>query len=118
MGKPVHRSKSKPAPTIAAGQQGYKEALRRIKNFRQAKRARTHLDLRGLGLITLPPEIGHLMTLTMLSLDGNELSSLPPVIGRLSTLKSLGLGGNRLSSLPPEFAKLTALAELDLGFNH
>jgi len=75
------------------------------------------LDLSGLGLTALPPEIARLTALQTLDLSGNQLSSLPPEIARLTALQTLYLSGNQLSSLPPEIAQLTALQSLYLGDN-
>ena len=75
------------------------------------------LDLSGLGLLRLPPEIGQLTALTRLFLSENQLSSLPPQIGQLTALTVLVLFRNQLSSLPLELGQLTALKELYLFDN-
>ena len=62
----------------------------------------TELDLSRLGLTELPPEIGNLSDLRVLSLDFNELRHLPSEIGNLTNLQVLGLFNNELSSLPTE----------------
>jgi len=54
------------------------EALQRIETY--GKQRKTHLDLSGLGLTTLPPEIGKLTALRELRLDSNQLKALPPVM--------------------------------------
>ena len=94
---------------------GYAEALPRIKICHES--AQTSLDLSGLGLITLPPEMGQLTALTALFLGDNRLTVLPPEIGQLTALTTLDLSGNRLAALPPEIGQLTALTTLDLGGN-
>lgn len=93
----------------------YEEALRRIEECRKNKN--NHLDLAGLGLQELPPEIGQLSALKLLRLDENQLSSLPPEIGQLCALNMLWLRGNQLSSLPSEIVQLSALTELRLSGN-
>jgi len=115
-------------------QAAYNEAQRRIIDWRSLR-----LELSGLGLTTLPPEIGQLTALTRLDLNNNQLTSLPPEIGRLTALTELRLSrnqltslpeivrltalmvlrlsGNQLTSLPPEIVRLTALMELHLDNN-
>ena len=95
--------------------EAYQEALRRIEGARR-KRA-TRLDLAGLGLSAVPPEIGKLTALTGLRLQGNQLTTLPPEIGKLSALTGLYLQYNQLTTLPPEIGKLSALTELYLDRN-
>ena len=68
-------------------------------------------------LTVLPPEIGQLITLEILSLSDNQLDVLPPEIGQLSHLKHLFLGGNKLGDLPSEIWQLVNLTTLDLGNN-
>jgi internalin A len=82
-----------------------------------ATSGRTHLDLTGQGLSSLPAEIGRLSNLEVLTLSRNELTSLPAEIGRLSKLRSLLLTGNRLTSIPPEIASLSSLTNLVLSGN-
>ena len=91
------------------------EALKRI----EAARAGGHdtLDLSGLGLTSVPPEIGQLTELTELDLSGNQLTSLPSEIGQLAELTELNLYGNHLALLPPEIWRLTKLEHLSLGGN-
>jgi Leucine-rich repeat (LRR) protein/Zn-dependent protease with chaperone function len=82
----------------------YQEALDRIQAAKDT--GATTLDLAGLGLIDLPPEIGQLTHLYTLHLSGNDLTSLPPEIGQLTNLVVLDLNGNHLTSLPKEFNRL------------
>ena len=77
----------------------------------------TELDLSGLGLTTLPPEIGKLHKLLGLNLGGNQLISIPPEIGKLNKLLGLNLGGNQLVSIPPEIGELQNLQKLALWGN-
>jgi hypothetical protein len=77
----------------------------------------TQLDLSDNRLEVLPPEIARLANLERLYLDGNRLEALPPEIGQLSHLEWLDLDGNRLMTLPPEFARLQSLTHLQIQYN-
>lgn len=101
----------------AKEQRAYNDALRRIEVCRKEGKRGTHLDLSGLGLSTLPPEIGQLFALRWLYLGGNQLSTLPPEIGQLSALTELQLQNNQLTTLPPEIGQLSALTRLYLHGN-
>lgn len=95
--------------------QAYATALERIED---AKKTRvTRLDLSGLGLETLPPEIGQLSSLQSLNLSGNQLATLPDSLGQLSSLQELYLHANRLATLPDSLIKLTSLRGLLLHDN-
>ncbi len=96
-------------------QTAYETALRKIEACRRGRE--NVLDLSGLGLVKLPPEIGQLTALTLLNLMRNQLTSLPPEMGQLTALMQLYLSGNQLSSLPSVTGQLTALTELDLMGN-
>ncbi len=98
-------------------QEAYEEALRRIERWKQRGRRGESLDLSGLGLTIVPPEIFQLTALTQLYLSNNSLSTLPPKIGQLSALVLLSLSNNQLSTLPPQISQLSALAWLDLDGN-
>lgn len=94
----------------------YAEAKARIEDVRQ--RSLPSLDLSGLGLTTLPPEIASLDTLYRLKLDDNRLTTLPPEIASLKTLIVLNATDNELTALPPEIASLTALKAIFVNGNH
>jgi internalin A len=103
-------------PALTATQQmAYDKALEKIETCRLGLKG--ILNLSGLGLSSLPPEIGQLTALTQLHLSSNELISLPPEIGQLTALTQLVVWGNQLSSLPPTICELTALTVLDLMGN-
>jgi internalin A len=107
-------------PMTPEAQRAYDEALKRIQACLQKGklgRLGTFLDLGGLGLTQVPPEIGQLSALRELRLDGNQLTSLPPEIGKLAALKELDLSNNQLTRLPPEFGQLSALRMLFLSNN-
>ena len=91
---------------------GQEEALERIESA--ARTGKATLDLVGMDLTSLPPEIGELTNLTGLNLSDNQLTSLPPEIGKLTNLTELVLSGDRLTSLPPEIGKLTKEGIADL----
>jgi internalin A len=91
------------------------KALARIRSA--AETGAAELDLSGLGLTALPPEIGSLTSLRKLDLSGNRLTALPPEIGGLTRLQSLSLSDNRLTALPPEIGGLTSLQSLNLSGN-
>jgi Leucine-rich repeat (LRR) protein len=97
------------------GDTGYNEALRRIR--KAAESEALELDLTGLDLTTLPPEIGSLTGLQKLNLYGNQLATLPPVIASLTALYELHLSGNQFITLPPVIGSLIALQELRVWSN-
>uniref|UniRef100_UPI001951FBCB helix-turn-helix domain-containing protein n=1 Tax=Halomicronema sp. CCY15110 TaxID=2767773 RepID=UPI001951FBCB len=72
--------------------EGYAEAERRIQAA-IANQA-TELDLSGLNLKAVPPELGQLAHLTELSLDQNQLTAVPPELGQLAHLTGLSLHQN------------------------
>ncbi|WP_395736395.1 COR domain-containing protein [Prosthecobacter sp.] len=104
-------------PMTPAAQEAYAEALRRIAECQKSGKAAAVLDLKRLGLTTLPPEIGQLRALTEFNLEYNKLRTLPPEIGQLTALKELRLYNNHLNTLPPEIGQLTELTILDLSNN-
>ncbi len=76
----------------------------------------------------LPPEIGDLTYLELISLDyiaGNKwnperhnyITGLPPEIGQLAALQTLNLEGTQLRGLPAEFGNLANLQSLKLSRN-
>ncbi|NQT91808.1 MAG: serine/threonine protein kinase [Lentisphaerae bacterium] len=91
------------------------EALKRIHEC--ASSGDTFLDLSGMGLTVLPPEIGQLTSLRNVFAHNNEFTTLPPEMSQLASLTSLHLHGNRFATLPPEIADLPDLRLLDLAFN-
>jgi internalin A len=94
---------------------GYAEALKRIAACR--KQGQVVLDLEGLSLTTVPPEIGLLANLAILKLGKNQLATLPSEICQLTGLVELILSGNNLATLPPEIGQLTKLVTLSLSKN-
>ena len=68
---------------------------------------------------TIPPELGNLTELEGLYLRANKLSgAIPPELGNLTKLKYLFLNNNKLSgAIPAELGNLTGLLELHLNGN-
>jgi internalin A len=77
----------------------------------------TALDLSGLQLTRLPPEISQLDRITSLNLSENHLTTLPAEIGQLASVRDLNLSDNRLTSLPAEIGRLSELRYLALWGN-
>jgi Leucine-rich repeat (LRR) protein len=77
----------------------------------------TRLDLSGLKLITLPPQIGSLTYLENLDLRKNRLRALPDSIGNLVNLKEFDLSRNQLASVPNVIGNLIKLTSLNLSEN-
>lgn len=75
------------------------------------------LNLNGLGVNELPPQITQLKQLKNLWAWKNNLTSVPAEIGNLTQLRVLSLQYNQLTSLPPEIAQLTQLRDLYLYGN-
>ena len=57
-------------------------------------------------LTSLPPELGRLHNITVLSLRNNALTELPSFIGNLRRLKELNIAGNQIEVLPWELLDL------------
>ncbi|MEG3876124.1 COR domain-containing protein [Microcoleus sp. herbarium7] len=87
----------------------------------------TELDLAGLGLEELPPEIGKCTQLETLVLGkwdqekddwiGNKLTEFPDVVLQLSNLKTLSFVENQITSIPEAIGQLSYLRELNLNQN-
>ncbi len=105
------------------------EAVRRI--HRAAEEKLTQLDLSGLDLEELPPEIGKCTQLETLVLgqlekwewvDGkntpklitNQLSALPEELRALENLRSINLSGNPFGKMPELLLKMKQLDSLNL----
>jgi internalin A len=91
------------------------EAKRRIETARLTRAS--ELDLSGLQLTVVPPELAQLVNLTQLSLFQNQLTAVPPEFGQLVNLTRLSLFQNQLTAVPPEFGLLTKLQRIDLNDN-
>lgn len=75
------------------------------------------LSFWGMGLTTIPPELGKLTYAVHLDLSNNQLQTLPDVVFTLPNLTKLTLTGNGLLELSPKIAQLTQLQELDVSDN-
>ncbi len=82
-----------------------------------AREQSTYVDLSGIGLSSLPPELWQLTSIRTLVLAWNQLSRVPAEIGKLVELQDLYLHGNNLTTLPKEIGKLTKLRNLILTGN-
>ncbi len=93
-------------------------STRNLPDFLQNASEKTFLDLSGMGLESLPTEIGQLTQLTRLNLRQNRLTTLPATIGKLTRLRELLVDDNYLTSIPEEIGNLSALREVSLTNNH
>ncbi|ONI70613.1 hypothetical protein ALI144C_49225 [Actinosynnema sp. ALI-1.44] len=89
------------------------EALRRIEEARRT--GARELNLGGLGLRTLPPELAALTDLAELDLSGNKLTELPAWFSTLKHLSTLGLGNNSLGEVPKVILNLEGLEILNIS---
>ena len=69
---------------------------------------------------SLPPELGNLGRLEVLSLYGNELAGrIPPEIGKLTKVHELSLSGNELEGpIPPEIGGMVSVDTMWLSGNN
>ena len=80
----------------------------------------SEIDLSGLGLNgEIPPELGSLTALTVLSLWDNELTgTIPPELGNLTSVTTLSLSENQLTgSIPSALGGLSSVRNLYLRTN-
>ena len=75
------------------------------------------LNLKNLGLKTVPESLRTIRNLTLLDLEGNKIQGLPSWIGELSSLEVINLSSNQLQELPPEIGSLNNLIVLLLEEN-
>ena len=104
-----------------ARDKAYKQAEQKIGQA--LKSGATELDLNGMGLTELPPELWKLKNLKVLELgyeykgEKNQLKEIPKEIGQLTQLTELHLSSNQLTALPDSLGQLTQLTDLDLSSN-
>ena len=77
----------------------------------------TSLFINHNNLTMISPAIVQLRNLTILDASGNKLIMLPPELGMLTELRSLYLFDNRLTILPPELGTLYQLEMLGIEGN-
>jgi hypothetical protein len=80
-------------------------------------RKMVHLNLSGLGLTQLPPEIGKFTGLQTLVLSNNKLTFLPESICNLPFLYNLYVEDNQLLNLPNSIGKLNFLHNIQINNN-
>ncbi len=95
-------------------EEGYREAERRIEEFKRQPNAST-LILYGLELESLPDSITELTSLQRLELEVNHLREVPPQIRALTHLHYLSLGLNRIAQIPEWFGELRMLECISFG---
>lgn len=95
--------------------EGYEEALERIKEA--ARKKSRKLDISNLGLTTIPPELFKLTKLEELYLNDNRITAIPDSLGRLVNLDTLFFYNNRITAIPDVFNKLANLRHLNLSGN-
>lgn len=78
----------------------------------------TTIDMGGMNLKNVSPELFRYTFLTTLYIPHNALTSLPSSISRLVNLTLLDASSNKLASLPAELGLLTHLRDLFLFDNH
>ena len=69
---------------------------------------------------SIPPDLGDLGRLEVLSLYGNNLTGrIPPELGKLSTVRHLALSSNKLEgSIPPEIGGMVSVDTMFLSWNN
>lgn len=82
------------------------------------KQTWTTLDIGGMHLKNLSPELFRYTFLTTLYIPHNSLAELPVLISKLTHLTHLDASSNKLTSVPPQLGLLTRLRELYLFDNH
>jgi hypothetical protein len=92
------------------------DAMRRMIEARRDRS--TELSLDGLGLSSIPEQIGDLADLTSLNLNNNLLTTVHARIGNLAALKTLHISYNpQLNMIPEEISNLKALTHLYIFHN-
>ena len=91
------------------------EALDRIE--KAARTGATELNLRNMGLTTLPDSLAQLQSLQTLNVNNNQLTALPDSLAQLQSLQELDVSNNQLTALPDSLARLQNLRELNANDN-
>ncbi|GAA6064625.1 hypothetical protein JCM10212_006070 [Sporobolomyces blumeae] len=87
------------------------------ESAKEKKQTWTTLDIGGMHLKNLSPELFRYAFLTTLYIPHNALSELPASISKLTQLTHLDASSNKLTSVPPQLGLLTRLRELYLFDN-
>ena len=109
------------SPPESVSKQGIKAIVEYLARFRKSQ-TDGRLDLRGLELDDLPPEINDTKQLepklvkTFLITD-NKIQALSTGLGMMQNLEELHVGGNMIRTLPASLAKLKLLRLLDADRN-
>ena len=75
------------------------------------------VNLSGLQLRVIPPELGWLPQLERLNLSNNKIGVIPPELCQLAQLQSLNLSNNEIRVIPQDIGRPTQLQWLDLNNN-
>jgi Leucine-rich repeat (LRR) protein len=76
------------------------------------------LDCSGNPMTALPPEIGDLVELEILTVCKAKLENLPVELSKLTRLKELGLFTNKIVAVPDNFLRnMSSLTELNMACN-
>lgn len=106
------RPPSAPVPTPADPH----DTLDRLRAGRLA--GATRLDLRGLGLVEVPPQVFALAdTLQVLDLSDNAIATLPDAMAGLHRLQVLFASDNPFTTLPPVLGRCPSLALIGFKAN-
>jgi len=93
----------------------YQEVISIIEMLERSRSKK--LNLSGLGIDTLPKEIGKLTNLEKLDLSCNNLSELPSSIVNLTNLWELSLNENQFTEFPNEIEKLKRIGNFSISCN-
>ena len=93
------------------------EEIVKIREGRIIELNLNNTDYSREGIKILPPEIGKLTELRVLTINDNDLTTLPKEVFNLTELRTLEIKNNDLISLPPGIRKLSRLRKLDLRNN-
>jgi internalin A len=95
--------------------EGWREALRRIKNERRSKTSA--LSLNSLNLEAIPESVTQLANLRTLIISDNQITAIPDSLANLAYLRWLDLSDNQITAIPDSFARLANLEFLNLSNN-
>lgn len=90
------------------GEKGARQtAAEKIRNV--CKNKETTLDLKRLGLSTLPPELRYLRWLKVLDVSHNNMREIPNELTELVRLEEIDLSHNQITAIPDGFFKIESL---------